>query len=185
MITWCLFLVLYFYIFLYFLYLYLLLAGTNICCKILCFIYFILIKMCSVKTNLNAELPPVWRRTIQALNISNKIRLWPWCSWHWCSGLAPSLPPGSSGSPGSQGLNKKDKNKQTTRVKQRLLCFFWGETIRWITDLAGWFCICLSSCVLGHPALQRSQSSEGSSDEKTGTGWTLKQTHLMLRGTQI
>lgn len=50
--------------------------------------------------------------------IWNKVRLWPWCSWRWCSGLAPPLPLGSSGSPGSQGLNSKQQTSMINRRKK-------------------------------------------------------------------
>lgn len=125
----------------------------------------------------------IWKAAGWLDSIWNNVRLWPWCSWRWCSDLVPPLPLGSSGSPGSQGLNGK---QQTTIIikSDNGVCCVSAEHRRTVTDWVGWFCICLWSCVLGHRALQGSRGSEGSSVEETGTGWTLKQTHLISQRAQ-
>lgn len=85
----------------------------------------------------------------------------PWCSLHWCSDLAPPLPPGSSRSLDSQGLNGEKANWWDLAIEKQRHAVKFGD----VTDWGGWFCICLWSCDLEHPALPRWQSSEGSSAE--------------------
>lgn len=109
----------------------------------------------------------------------NNVRLWPGCSWRWCSGLAPPLPLGSSGSPGSQGLNSKQQIRMIKRKKTTTCIVFFF--LNAATDWEGWFCICLWSCVQGHRAPLCSQSSWGSSVEETGRcGTYVPHTHFSV-----
>lgn len=63
----------------------------------------------------------------------------------------------------SKPVRCRKRNKKNRRPAQTLH----SE----VTDWEGWFCICLWSCVLEHPALRRWRSLEGSSAEENGRCW--------------
>lgn len=56
-----------------------------------------------------------WSRSGPSFICVELVRLWPWCSWRWCSAPVQVLLLGSAGSLGSLGLNRKQQT--TTRYE--------------------------------------------------------------------